>query len=83
MTEQELAKLGYKETLIFRPAALTEGKRADHRLAESILMYGQPHYVNQTSLIIMLQKRYESDQFLEKQLHNRGNAKVIKLSAIP
>ena len=38
---------------------------------------------NQTSLIIMLQKRYESDQFLEEQLHNRGNAKVVKLSANP
>ena len=36
---------------------------------------------NQYSLIIMLQKRYESDQFLEEQLHKRGNAKAIKLSA--
>ena len=36
---------------------------------------------NQTSLIIMLQKRYESDQFLEEQLHNLGNATFIKLSA--
>ncbi|KAK7694428.1 hypothetical protein QCA50_001614 [Cerrena zonata] len=38
LTEDELSKLGYKETLIFRPGALTEGKRGDHRLAESILI---------------------------------------------
>ncbi|CAL1710219.1 unnamed protein product [Somion occarium] len=36
LTEQELSKLGYKDTIIFRPASLTEGKRTEHRFLESI-----------------------------------------------
>ncbi|KAI0792864.1 hypothetical protein C8Q75DRAFT_731445 [Abortiporus biennis] len=36
LTENELSKLGYKDTIIFRPAMLTE-RNNDHRLGESIV----------------------------------------------
>ncbi|EIW75204.1 hypothetical protein CONPUDRAFT_132147 [Coniophora puteana RWD-64-598 SS2] len=36
LTELELAGLGYKETIVFRPAFLKGAERPDHRIAESI-----------------------------------------------
>ena len=36
LTELELAALGYKETIVFRPAFLKGAERPEHRLAESI-----------------------------------------------
>ncbi|KAH9964401.1 hypothetical protein BJV74DRAFT_786405, partial [Russula compacta] len=38
LTEQALAELGYKDTIIFRPAALSNTQRPDSRLAESVLL---------------------------------------------
>lgn len=39
LTELGLAELGYKETIIFRPAALTHAERSERRLMESVAMY--------------------------------------------
>lgn len=36
LTELGLAELGYKETIIFRPAALTHAERSERRLMESV-----------------------------------------------
>jgi len=38
LTEKALAELGYKDTVIFRPAFLANVKRPESRLAESILL---------------------------------------------
>ena len=38
-TEKALAELGYKDTVIFRPALLANVKRPEGRLGESILLY--------------------------------------------
>ncbi|KAF8270698.1 hypothetical protein EI94DRAFT_728995 [Lactarius quietus] len=38
LTEQALAELGYKDTVIFRPAMLANVKRPEGRLTESIIL---------------------------------------------
>ncbi|KAI9509113.1 hypothetical protein F5148DRAFT_800622 [Russula earlei] len=38
LTEQALAELGYKDTIIFRPAALANTQRSDSRLGERTLL---------------------------------------------
>jgi oxidoreductase len=38
LTEQALAELGYKDTVIFRPAALSGTQRSDSRPAEKVLL---------------------------------------------
>jgi hypothetical protein len=39
LTEQELAELGYKDTIFFRPVILSNVQRPERRLAESAAMY--------------------------------------------
>jgi oxidoreductase len=39
LTEQALAELGYKDTIIFRPGALSNTQRSDSRFAESAFLY--------------------------------------------
>jgi|SRR6267142_2899083 len=39
LTEQALAELGYKDTIIFRPGALSNTQRSDSRVAESAFLY--------------------------------------------
>ena len=38
-TERALAELGYKDTIIFRPAMLAKVKRSEGRLTESAILY--------------------------------------------
>ena len=38
-TEKALAELGYKDTVVFRPAFLANVKRPEGRLSESIMLY--------------------------------------------
>jgi oxidoreductase len=42
LTEQALAEIGYKDTIIFRPAALSNTKRPESRFAESAFLYALP-----------------------------------------
>jgi hypothetical protein len=42
LTEQALAELGYKDTVIFRPAMLSNTQRPDARFAESALLCVRP-----------------------------------------
>jgi hypothetical protein len=44
LTEQALAELGYKDTIIFRPGALSNTQRSDSRLAESAFLYALPFF---------------------------------------
>jgi hypothetical protein len=39
LTEQALAELGYNDTVVFRPAALSNTNRTEFRLAENALLY--------------------------------------------
>jgi len=39
LTEQALAELGYKDTIIFRPGLLTNTRRSESRFGESALQY--------------------------------------------
>jgi oxidoreductase len=39
LTEQALAELGYKDTIIFRPAALANTNRSETRLLDSAFLY--------------------------------------------
>jgi hypothetical protein len=39
LTEEALAELGYKDTIMFRPLALSNTKRPDFRFAESVFVY--------------------------------------------
>jgi uncharacterized protein YbjT (DUF2867 family) len=41
-TEEALAELGYKETVMFRPLALSNTKRPEFRFAESVFVYATP-----------------------------------------
>jgi len=38
LTEQALAELGYKDTIIFRPGMLANVQRPEKRLAESVVL---------------------------------------------
>jgi len=39
LTEQALAELGYKDTIIFRPGLLTNTQRSESRFGETALRY--------------------------------------------
>ena len=39
LTEQALAELGYKDTIMFRPAVLSNTNRPESRLAETAFLY--------------------------------------------
>jgi len=39
LTEQALAELGYKDTIIFRPSVLSNTQRSESRLGETALRY--------------------------------------------
>ena len=39
LTEQALAEIGYKDTVVFRPAMLTGTNRSESRFVESALQY--------------------------------------------
>ena len=39
LTEQALAELGYKDTIVFRPGFLSNTQRSDSRFGESALLY--------------------------------------------
>ena len=39
LTEQALAELGYKDTIVFRPAALSNTNRPEFRFAETAVLY--------------------------------------------
>jgi oxidoreductase len=39
LTEQALAELGYKDTIVFRPGSLTNANRPEMHLAESMAQY--------------------------------------------
>ena len=39
LTEQALAELAYKDTIIFRPGGLSNTQRSDSRFAESAFLY--------------------------------------------
>jgi len=39
LTEQALAELGYKDTIMFRPAVLSNTQRSNFRFAESAVQY--------------------------------------------
>jgi oxidoreductase len=39
LTEQALAELGYKDTIIFRPMLLSNVQRPEKRLGETLAMY--------------------------------------------
>jgi uncharacterized protein YbjT (DUF2867 family) len=41
LTEQALAELGYKDTIIFRPGMLTNTQRPASRFAESAILYAR------------------------------------------
>jgi uncharacterized protein YbjT (DUF2867 family) len=42
LTEQALAELGYKDTIVFRPSALSNTKRTEFRFAERAFLYALP-----------------------------------------
>jgi uncharacterized protein YbjT (DUF2867 family) len=58
LTEQALAELGYKDTVIFRPGALSNTQRSDSRVAESAFLYALP--VSCFAPIVFLQSRKAS-----------------------
>jgi hypothetical protein len=41
LTEQALAELGYKDTIVFRPVILSNTQRPDARFSESALLYAR------------------------------------------
>ena len=42
LTEQALAEIGYKDTIMFRPAVLSNTSRSETRILETAFLYATP-----------------------------------------